>query len=314
MTKTKETLQMRRSLAELNLMDDFLFQEVISRGKKGEEVCRILLSTILNRPIGQVKVTAQKIILGTDTNLHGIRMDAYIESEETADMDVELEPAIYDMEPNNTYEKDKLPWRTRYYQALIDAKQLESGWDYQKLKNVYIIMILPYDPFDRNRMVYTVKNQCVEAPDIPYEDGAKKIYLNTKGTEGTPSQALKNMLKYIENSIAENVTDTNIQAIHNYVSEVKQDKEVGVQYMKSWEREALIREEGKEEGRQAGLEEGRKTGIEEGRKSGIEEGEQRINQLILKLKEAGRIEDIIKAASDAEYQQLLLKEYGLLDV
>ena len=86
------------------------------------------------------------------------------------------------------------------------------------------------------------------------------------------------------------------------MSEVKQDKEVGVQYMKSWEREALIREEGKEEG------------LEEGRKSGILEGEQRINQLILKLKEAGRIEDIIKTASDAEYQQLLLKEYGLLDV
>ncbi len=72
--------------------------------------------------------------------------------------------------------------------------------------------------------------------------------------------------------------------------------------MKSWEREALIREEGKEEG------------LEEGRKSGILEGEQRINQLILKLKEAGRIEDIIKTASDTEYQQLLLKEYGPLDV
>ena len=96
--------------------------------------------------------------------------------------------------------------------------------------------------------------------------------------------------------------------------------------MKSWEREALIREEGKEEGkeegrqagleegRKTGIEEGRKTGIEEGRKSGIEEGEQRINQLILKLKEAGRIEDIIKAASDAEYQQQLLKEYGLVNL
>ena len=90
------------------------------------------------------------------------------------------------------------------------------------------------------------------------------------------------------------------------MSEVKQDKEVGVQYMKSWEREALIRAEGKEEGRQAGF--------EEGRKSGILEGEQRINQLIFKLKEADRIEDIIKAASDAEYQQQLLKEYGLLDL
>ena len=90
------------------------------------------------------------------------------------------------------------------------------------------------------------------------------------------------------------------------MNKVKQDKEVGVQYMKSWEREALIREEGKEEGRQAGF--------EEGRKSGILEGEQRINQLIFKLKEADRIEDIIKAASDAEYQQQLLKEYGLLDL
>ena len=51
------------------------------------------------------------------------------------------------------------------------------------------------------------------------------LYVSLSGTEGTPSQALKNMLKYIENSIAENVTDTNIQAIHNYVSEVKQDRE-----------------------------------------------------------------------------------------
>lgn len=40
------------------------------------------------------------------------------------------------------------------YQAIIDAKQLETGWDYQDLKNVYIIMILPYDPFGKNRMVY----------------------------------------------------------------------------------------------------------------------------------------------------------------
>ena len=79
--------------------------------------------------------------------------------------------------------------------------------------------------------------------------------------------------------------------------------------MKSWEREALIREEGKE----AGLEEGRKSGLEQGRKTGILEGEKRINQLNLKLIEAGRTEDIIKAASDIEYQKQLLKEYGLLD-
>ena len=39
------------------------------------------------------------------------------------------------------------------------------------------------------------------------------------------------MLKYIENSVAENVTNDNIRAIHNYVREVKKDKEVEVQYV-----------------------------------------------------------------------------------
>ena len=146
-------------------------------------------------------------------------------------------------------------------------------------------------------MVYTVKNQCVEAPDMEYEDGIRRIYLYTKGTEGNPSQELRDMLKYMENSIAENVTNADIRAIHEQVDAVKRDKEVGVQYMKSWEREMLIREEGKEEGR------------EEGREEGI----QCLNKLIIKLTEDGRADDIVKAAQDEGYQKQLLEEYGLVD-
>ena len=41
----------KRSLDELNLLDDFLFQELVSRGKKGEDFCRILLTTILGKKI-----------------------------------------------------------------------------------------------------------------------------------------------------------------------------------------------------------------------------------------------------------------------
>ena len=296
--KNIEALRMKpkkRSLEELSLIDDFLFQEIISRGEAGEEICRILLSTILGRPIGRVRVTTQKVLAGFDTNQRGIRMDAYAESDAEDDMNVTSE--LYDIEPDTIYEKPILPWRTRLYQAIIDAKQLESGWNYSKLKNVYIIMILPYDPFDENRMVYTVKNQCVEAPNMEYEDGIRRIYLYTKGTEGNPSQELRDMLKYMENSIAENVTNADIRAIHEQVDAVKRDKEVGVQYMKSWEREMLIREEGKEEGR------------EEGREEGI----QCLNKLIIKLTEDGRADDIVKAAQDEVYQKQLLEEYGLAD-
>ena len=166
-------------------------------------------------------------------------------------------------------------------------------------------MILPYDPFDENRMVYTVKNQCVEAPDMEYEDGIRRIYLYTKGTEGNPSQELRDMLKYMENSIAENVTNADIRAIHEQVDAVKRDKEVGVQYMKSWEREMLIREEGKEEGREEGREEGKEVGKQEERR--------RLNTLILRLTEDGRADDIVKAAQDEVYQKQLLEEYGLAD-
>ena len=101
------------------------------------------------------------------------------------------------------------------------------------------------------------------------------------------------MLKYMENSIAENVTNADIQAIHEQVDAVKRDKEVGVQYMKSWEREMLIREEGKEAGKQ--------------------EERQRLNTLILRLTEDGRADDIVKAAQDEGYQRQLLEEYGLVD-
>ena len=63
------------------------------------------------------------------------------------------------------------------------------------------------------------------------------------------------------------------------------------------------------------LDEKREEGIREGIKEGIKEGESlgenRINQLILKLSELNRTDEILKAAADREYQKKLLKEFGL---
>jgi hypothetical protein len=108
------------------------------------------------------------------------------------------------------------------------------------------------------------------------------------------------MLKYIENSIVTNVTNQNIAAIHQYVSKVKHDREVGVQYMKSWEYEQMIRDESLAVGHAEGLAEG------------LSEGQKQIKQINIlnqKLANAGRMDDIIKAASDREYQKQLLAEF-----
>ena len=261
MRNTKDVTQEKyfRPLEELNLMDNFLFQTIVTQGEDGEEFCRILLSTFLGKSIRNVRVVAQQSILGFDTNRHGIRMDAYVENipdeEELpgCDMaDAKIIPDIYDIEPNNDYEKDTLPKRMRYYHGLIDTKHLNAGVDYEQLPRVSIIVILPYDPFGQKRMVYTIKNQCVEDPSVSYEDGARKIFLYTKGTEGNPSQSLRDMLKYMEDTRLENVTNEDIHRIHEFVEKAKHRKEVGINYMKMWEERRLIQREALAEGRAEG--------------------------------------------------------------
>ena len=59
------------------------------------------------------------------------------------------------------------------------------------------------------------------------------------------------------------------------------------------------------------LDEKREEGIKEGIKEGESLGENRINQLILKLSELNRTDEILKAAADREYQKKLLKEFVL---
>ncbi|MBQ7954881.1 MAG: hypothetical protein IJ282_03970 [Lachnospiraceae bacterium] len=161
---TVTTKRPRRPLAELDLMDDFLFHQILMQKEDGPEFCRILLSTILGRPIRKVQIVPQKNVLGIDTDRHGIR--------------------------------------------------------------------------------YTIRNQCIEDSSVPYNDGATKIFLYTKGTEGNPSQELKDMLQYMENTINENVTNQNLDTIHHIVENAKLRREVGISYMKSWEHDEMCRQEG----------------------------------------------------------------------
>lgn len=56
------------------------------------------------------------------------------------------------------------------------------------------------------------------------------------------------------------------------------------------------------------------AGYDEGYGMGMQQGEHSINSLILCLAKLGRTSDIIKSASDPEYQKSLLKEFGLLQV
>lgn len=111
------------------------------------------------------------------------------------------------------------------------------------------------------------------------------------------------MLKYIEKTTNNNVTSQDIESIQQLVEKVKRKKEVGINYMKSWEVEKMAREKGYTEGYDSGYDSGYGTGCDN--------GQDRVNLLIIRLSEAGRGDEILKAALDKEYQECLFKEFDL---
>lgn len=247
----------KKKIEELNLMDDFLFYEAVV-GEQGEWFCRLLIQSICQKEVGDIQICPQNIVQGADTVRHGIRMDLYVD---------ESGKCLYDFEPDKYTNAKVLSKRNRYYRALLDGRLLEAGEEYDQLPDMWTIFILPKDPFGRNRMCYTVRNGVLEEPDIEYEDGAVSLFLYTGGLRGG-NEELSLLLHYIEHSTMENAVNADLQHLHNYVMKIKQRKEVGVRYMKSWELERMWREESQAEGRAEGLAEGRAKGLAEGREEG----------------------------------------------
>ena len=241
-----------RPLAELDLLDDFLFNALLAYPEYGRRFCRKFLKILFGRDFKNLNIVTQKSYGGLDTGYHGARLDVYIEEGDEVEVDSTNVSAIYDIEPDKNNKKkdiDAIPQRTRFYHAIIDRRCLKSGQSYDRLKKVFVIFICPYDPFGDDRMIYTIRNQCVENPELPYDDGARTIFLYTKGKKGRDNESLSQLLDYMENTTRKNAVTEELEDIQEMVDVVKEDAEVTVAYMKGFERDQMFLEEGKELGR-----------------------------------------------------------------
>lgn len=251
---------MVKKLEELNLIDNFLFEALASHPEIGTAFGRKLVEIILHRSPEKVQVVAQRTYSASNPQMHGARLDVYLEELSASEENVSWS---YDIEPekdNKALAIRSLPKRVRFYHAKIDAKGLKAGDSYHKLKNVAVILIMPFDPFDMGRMVYTIRNTCVEEPDMPYDDGAFTMFLYTKGQRGIPSVELKQFLTYFEQTTESNACNKDLAELHKMVSQVRMDEEVELEYMKIHEREEMIREEGIEQGINQGIVRGQSEG------------------------------------------------------
>ena len=93
----------KRTLEELNLLDDFLFGSMVTYPEIGEEFIRELLKTIFGREFGSLTVIPQKVYYGSDTDKHGARLDVYLEEELQDNKAI-----VYDVEPDNKADAESL--------------------------------------------------------------------------------------------------------------------------------------------------------------------------------------------------------------
>ena len=68
----------KKTIEEMNLIDDFLMSAAASDKEVGEKIMRCILTVLLQRKIGKVKVVSQSVIPGNTPLQRGIRMDVEI--------------------------------------------------------------------------------------------------------------------------------------------------------------------------------------------------------------------------------------------
>ena len=230
-------------LEDLNLINRFLFDEVM----EDRESYQATVSILLGEDIQLLDEPETEKELRVSPELREIRLDV-------VSMDKGGKLYYTEMQQKNT---KNLRRRSRYYQAQLDVSLLAPGSkDFNLLSDSCLILVSPFDIFERGLYRYTFENICKECPDLKLEDGASRVFINTKGKNKCSfSQEFLDFMEYITNTTdeaAERTKSQKIKRIHEQVKRIKLSEKMGVKYMQLWEEKAYIREEGYEEGYEEG--------------------------------------------------------------
>ncbi len=276
----------RRKLSELSLIDDYLFGLFIQEAGS-EEVLKGLIERMLDIKVSKVSLKQKQHEISNEPNLHGIRIDAFIQDDLNTLYDIEVQ----------TVNQNNIPKRMRYYQSLIDREQMPSGeYDYGKLPKTIIVFVTDFDLFDKGLYRYTFENICVENNLLALGDESIKVVLSTKGTDSSGVKPeLIELLEYFHNSTEETANKASsdfVKKLDKMLEPIKNSPKFGGDYMSYQEAMYTERKMGWQEGVQEGIQKGKQEGRQEGRQEGKTEERNRLEK---KLREKGMSEKEIKA-------------------
>ena len=284
----------RKELKDLNLLDRFLFAEAM----EDPVIVQNILEIILGKEI------ALKYLPQTEKEQRTAPYNRFVKLDVWA---WDSEDVVYDTEVQAENTKN-LPKRSRLYQGMIDVKLLDPGeTDFNKLNQVYIIMIMPFDLLGKGLYQYTFQMACEEAPGIRLEDGAVRIFLNTNGVrKENVNPELIELLHYIEHTtetVSRVCTSSRIKDMQKRITKIKSSEKVGLKYMQAWEEKVLGENQAREEGKKEGI----KEGIIQGEVNGIietyKEFEKSTEDIIKKLMERFRMTEKEARECIAKHEQ-----------
>lgn len=215
-----------KALKDLNLLDRFLFAEAM----EDPVIMQTILEIILGKDILLKYPPQAEKEKRSSPLFRFIRMDVWA---------MDAEDTVYDAEVQKEDTKN-LPRRSRLYQS----------------------MIAPFDLFGKDLYRYTFRMRCDEDPGIALDDGAARIFLNTRGKDPLGvSEELIELLRYIEHTteeVSSSCRSGKIRELQRRIAMIKSSEEIGVKYMQEWEEKVIeqrrAREEGVAEGRAEGEE------------------------------------------------------------
>lgn len=239
--------------SNLSFSDDFIFGKVMQDKRLSIPLLKLLTGNDIN-DVENIEVQKQ-IKITYDSK--GTRYDVYLEDNNNRMYDSEMQ--------QRASRKGKLPKRIRFYQGMMDLNELENGCSYEKLKESYVIFICRFDPFNKNKCMYSFENLCREDSNLSLGDGRKIFLFNTKGDRNDAPQELADFLDYIETGT---VKDKFTGQIDNAVKMAKMNHEWKVEFMKELLRYQDARDDGFEDGFENGFEDGFENGMKKGESLG----------------------------------------------
>ena len=147
------------------LADNFIFCKVMTANP---DLCKELLELLLNIKIERIEIPVAERSFKVDYDSKGIRFDVYVKDGTGRCFDIEIQ----------TSKVTKLAKRARYYQGLMDVDNIQSGGNYESLKESYVILLGMGDAFGYNLPVYTFRYIALEDKAIEMGDGTVNVFFN----------------------------------------------------------------------------------------------------------------------------------------